>query len=375
VKVVVASPYYPPHIGGAERYCREICAGLVRRHGWRIVVATSSVGAQEGVSEEDGVIVHRMPVRAMVSATPVNPAWYRWLSSLIRAEAPDAVIGHSPGPFMADVAAVAGRAKPFVLTYHSGPLAKGQPVFDIVAGAYEKLVLPTLIRHASAVIHYSPDFSRMYPRLLLGKEHVVTPGVDLARFSPNGSEPAVPNVLYVGRLERSSRWKGVRHLLDAVPSVLRSVPDLQVDLVGDGDDALPLAEYASSKGLEGVVNFRGALAGAGLVERYRSASVVVLPSTTASESFGMTLLEAAACGRPVVASRIGGVPTVVSDGVTGLLVSPGDPSALADGIVKVLGDGNLARSLGQAGAKRASREFSWDSRVDATREILQRVTR
>ena len=375
MKLVVATPYYPPHVGGAERYCREICVGLHRRHDWSVVVATSAIGAPAGVSDDEGVVVHRLPARTVLSNTPVDLSWRRRLARLVEDESPDVVVAHSPVPFMADVAALASGGRPFVLTYHAGPLAKGRLLFDAAAAAYETLALRLLLKRAVAVVHYSPDFGRVHARLLEGKAHVVAPGVDLGQFSPNGSAPHERSVLYVGRMERSSLWKGVRHLIDAVPLVLRSVPDLTVDLVGAGDDVPSLRHYASSKGLERIVKFHGALDGPELVERYRRASLVVLPSTLAAESFGMVLLEAAACGRPAVASRVGGIPSAVLDGETGLLVPPGDVGALAEAVTTILNDDDFARSLGRRAAERARAEFSWDARVDATREILEGVRR
>jgi len=153
------------------------------------------------------------------------------------------------------------------------------------------------------------------------------------------------------------------------------VPELTVDLVGAGDDIGSLRRYASSKGLEGVVKFHGALEGRQLVERYRHASLVVLPSTHAAESFGMVLLEAAACGRPAVASRVGGIPSAVLDGETGLLVAPGDAAALAEAVTTILNDDDYGRELGRRALERARAEFSWETKVDTTREILEGVVR
>jgi glycosyltransferase involved in cell wall biosynthesis len=89
----------------------------------------------------------------------------------------------------------------------------------------------------------------------------------------------------------------------------------------------------------------------------------------------MVLLEAAACGRPAVASRVGGIPSAVLDGETGLLVPPGDAEALAEAVTVILNDDDLARSLGTRAAERARAEFSWDAKVDATGEILEGVLR
>jgi glycosyltransferase involved in cell wall biosynthesis len=375
LKILVATPYYPPHVGGAERYCREICVGLHRRHDWNVVVATSAIGAPAGISEDEGVVVHRMPAGERSAATWVSLSWYRRLARLIEAESPDVVVAHSPPPFVADLAALSARSRPFVLTYHAGSMAKGRRAYDFALGVYERFVLAAVLRRARAVIHCSPDSARFGAGLARYDAQVITPGVDIERFSPNGSSSGSASVLYVGRLEQSSRWKGVRHLLDAIPAVARSISPLRVDIVGDGDDRPLLEDHSRAQGLDGLVHFHGALQGDALVERYRAAGVVVLPSTTSAESFPLVVLEAAACGRPVVASSVGSVPDAVRDGETGFLVAPGDPRALAESIVTVLGDQDLAAALGQAGAERIRNGFSWDARVDATREVLESVVR
>ncbi len=375
MKIVVATPYYPPHVGGAERYCREICVGLRRRHDWSVVVATSAIGAPAGVSEDEGVVVHRLPAGERSAATWVTLAWYGRLARLIEAESPDVVVAHSPPPFIADLAALAARPRPFVLTYHAGSMAKGRRAYDFALGVYERFVLAAVLRRAAAVIHCSPDSARFGAGLARYDAHVITPGVDVERFSPNGNAVDGASVLYVGRLEQSSRWKGVRHLLDAVPAVARSISPLRVDIVGDGDDRPLLEAQSRAQGIDGLVHFHGSLQGDALIDRYRKAGVVVLPSTTSAESFPLVVLEAAACGRPVVASRVGSVPDAVRDGETGFLVAPADPEALAERIVTVLEDHDLAASLGRAGAERIRNGFSWDARVDETREVLEGVVR
>jgi glycosyltransferase involved in cell wall biosynthesis len=93
---------------------------------------------------------------------------------------------------------------------------------------------------------------------------------------------------------------------------------------------------------------------------YRSSAMLVLPSVC-EEPFGMPLVEAMASGLPVVATRVGGIPEVVEDGVTGLLVPPEDPVALAEAIARLLDDREYAAALGAAGRRRAEERFSWES--------------
>jgi glycosyltransferase involved in cell wall biosynthesis len=121
------------------------------------------------------------------------------------------------------------------------------------------------------------------------------------------------------------------------------------------------------------VRFRGQLRGDDLVRAYQHAAVAVLPSRTEAESFGMVLIEAMACGTPVIGSRVGGVPFVVRDGVDGLLVPPADATALAQACTRLLTDERLARSMGDAGREAAVERFSWTRGMAATADIFRAV--
>lgn len=188
-------------------------------------------------------------------------------------------------------------------------------------------------------------------------------------FRP-GVGPAAPTVLYVGRLQRTSRCKGVPVLLDAFAKVAAEVPDARLVVVGDGDDVPALQAQASALALDGRVEWRGAVHGEALVAAYQQSSVVALPSLTDAESFGMTLIEAMACGRPVVGSRVGGIPSVVRDGVDGVLVPPGDAGALAAALVDVL-DPARGEALGAAGRAAAVERWDWRHSADATLALLR----
>ena len=180
-------------------------------------------------------------------------------------------------------------------------------------------------------------------------------------------------MLYVGRIERSSAWKGIGHLLDAFSSVLDELPAAELVLVGDGDAVDQHRQHAAELGIRDRVRFRGALRGEALVEAYQEASVVVLPSTTDAEAFGMTVIEAMACKKPVVGSRVGGVPFVIDDGRDGLLVLLADPEELARACVRLLRAPDLAAEMGGRGYTKVTRDYSWPARIDQYEEIFDMV--
>lgn len=221
-------------------------------------------------------------------------------------------------------------------------------------------------------------------------------GVDVAQFAGRTVEPdAAPRVLFVGRI---SPEKGLHVLLDAFARVVARFPEARLDIVGAhaecpreilvdlGDEpmvrdlarfydgrgyAAHLNEQIRRHGLASRVEFSGFLPHAEAVRHFHRAWVLVNPSL--SESFGMSLAEGMAAGIPVVATRVGGMVEVVDDGVTGSIVAPDDPTALAEALIGLLSDGELRRRMGEAGRRRASACFSWQRAADDVAALAARA--
>ncbi|HLI57126.1 MAG TPA: glycosyltransferase [Actinomycetota bacterium] len=159
--------------------------------------------------------------------------------------------------------------------------------------------------------------------------------------------PAAGDVLFVGALER---YKGVDVLLDAWAPVHRAHPDCRLTIAGAGCERLALKAQAAALGLGDAVSFPGTLAPEMVVAALDAACLLVLPSR--SEGLGRVILEAHARARPVVASRVGGIPELVEDGVTGLLVAPGNPDDLARALLGLLADPDRRAAMGAEGRRR-----------------------
>lgn len=369
VRVALVTPYYPPSVGGLERYTQQIARALCDDPGFEVVVITTGEARRTRTVREDGITVVRLAPWARISNSPVSGWWPVQVRRLLRAHRIDVVHAHAPTPYLADVAAYVAGPRPVALTYHAGSLVKGESrVVDTLLRTYERFVLPRVFARADALVAVSP----IAAPYATGRAHLIPPGVDTAEFRPG--PPAAgssADVVYVGRLQRTSRWKGVPVLLEAFARVAREEPAARLVLVGDGDDVPALRERAAALGIADRVVWRGALAGEALVAAYQRARVVVLPSLTAAESFGMTLVEAMACGRPVVGSRVGGIPYVVRDGVDGLLVPPGDAGALSAALTDLLRDEQRADALGAAGRMAAEERWDWSHSTAATLALLR----
>jgi glycosyltransferase involved in cell wall biosynthesis len=357
--VAIVAPHYPPRIGGVERYAARIASALAQEPDLKpVVLTTGDSKFRTRVAMQDGVQVVRLGCWLRLSNTPLNPLWpiqvRRWLRKL----RVDVVNAHAPVPGLGDIAiAVAGK-RPTVLTYHSGSMHKGEAdtgLADWLIGRYERSVLPRVFDRADALVAVSPvALAAQRPGALQ-----ITPGVDVDRFTPGPPASQRPrDLVYVGRIDRSSAWKGIDVLIRALAR-LGDLPEVRLKLVGDGDALPDHLELADRLGVADRVDSVGALDGADLVEAVRSAAVLVLPSLTDAEAFGMVLLEAMACATPVVASSVGGPAFVLAGEEAGLLVPPGDPAALEKACRRLLADTGLADRMGAAGRRRAEEYFAW----------------
>lgn len=361
MRVAVVAPYFPPHLGGLERYAEQQARALVAA-GHEVVVVTTHPGRGRLESERSGLRVVSLGVWRTLSNTPVHPAWLWRLPRLLRELRVDVVAAHAPVPGLADLAVLRAVA-PVVLTYHSGSLVKGGSRVDPLLRAYERWVLPRVFRRAAALVAVSPVASSH----AFGAS-VISPGVDVSAFVPS-SPPEVPTLAYVGRLDTTSAWKGVPVLLEAFS--LLDLPSARLLVVGDGDARSSLSALADELGVGDRVTWTGVLSGPALAAAYSSASVVCLPSLTESESFGMALVEAMASGRPVVGSDVGGIPFVIRDGVDGLLVPPGDAGALAAACRSLLTDPVRAAAMGAAGRQAAEERWSWAHQTARMVEVIE----
>ncbi len=264
---------------------------------------------------------------------------------------------------------------PHVMTAHSLEPLRPWKAEQLGGGyALSSWAERTAIESADAVIAVSgamrEDILACYPALDPARVHVVHNGIDTALYRPDhgtealvraGIDPDRPYVLFVGRI---TRQKGVPHLLRAVRDI---DPRAQVVLCAGAPDTPEIDRefrelYEELSGVrDGVHWIPKMLPRPEVIQLLTHAAVFVCPSVY--EPLGIVNLEAMACGTPVVASRVGGIPEVVDHGRTGLLVDvDGDFEAgLARAIDSVLADPDAARALGEAGRVRAVGEFGWDA--------------
>jgi glycosyltransferase involved in cell wall biosynthesis len=248
------------------------------------------------------------------------------------------------------LAARAARGAPYVCSYFGSELAVSRRFAPLVRWITDR---------SSGVIAISSHTARRLQRFVPGAAPTIIPlgpALTVPQEPLAYPEKLAKTLVFVGRLVER---KGVSVLLDALALV---APDVHLTVVGDGPERPRLERQAAALGVGARVTFTGFVSGAEKAWRLREAHALVLPATTDArgdtEGLGVVLLEAMACGRPVIASRIGGITDIVEDGVHGWLVEPGDPSALAGAVTALFADPQRAGARGVLGHARVCTSFT-----------------
>ena len=376
---------YPPEVyGGAGVHVTELVAQL--RHLCEVDVHCMGV-------ERTGAFAHQ-PDPALADANPALATLSADLRMANAAAGATVVHSHTWYTGMAGHLAALLHDIPHVLTAHSLEPRRPWKAEQLGGGYQVSLwVERTAIGAADAVIAVSSgmrdDVLDVYPALDPTRVHVVRNGIDTGVWHPVdpdpgqsvlaelGVDPSRPIVAFVGRI---TRQKGVPHLIAAAH---RFDPDVQLVLCAGAPDTPEIAEEVGaavadlSQRRDGVFWVREFLPIHDIREILSAATAFVCPSVY--EPLGIVNLEAMACGTAVVASDVGGIPEVVTDGVTGTLVhyDAADPAGfearLADAVNATVADPVRAAAYGQAGRQRCIEEFSWARIAEQTLEIYRKV--
>ncbi len=363
MRIALVSCVYPPYKSGignvAARHARQLSD-----MGHQVTVFCPAHDDEPGRDTVDGVVVER--IRALVrhgnSAFVPQLAW--------RMTGFDAVYIMWPFFGGAEAAAIGARLHriPYIIFFHMDVLWDGWR--GKVLDGYERAVEPWLMRNAHAVMASSLELARA-SSVGAVKGITVQPSpfsLDLSRFHPPGPDeprPDLPSVLFVGAMDNGHAFKGVPQLIEAFATVRPDVP-CTLELVGDGDLRPRLEAAAHASGVAEHITFLGRVDDE-LARAYRMASVVVLPSTTREEAFGVVLAEGMASGCPCIASNFPGVDAVVRSG-DGILVPPGDVTALAEAIRSVVGDPERQAAMSRAALAGVTRYYP-----EAERERLAKA--
>jgi len=231
-----------------------------------------------------------------------------------------------------------------------------------------------VLKKARRVLSTS-KFMSGYIERLTGITPVVTPfGIDTRVFYPQQQERN-GNTLVIGTIKKMKPEYSLHTLIQAFHQVRQMLPDqpMRLLLVGDGTERGRLEQLVQESGLSPFVDFAGYQPYAEVVDYHNSLDVYV--NVSLAESFGVSVLEASACGRPVVASDVGGLREVVQEGYSGYLVEPGNSEATAQAICKLARDPALREQMGAHGREWVKRHYSLNSSVEKMLSVYRQVTK
>jgi glycogen(starch) synthase len=362
-------------IGGMQNHTAELTRALDRRGVVQTVLTTRPPTAPyfQRLGDHARVIRVGFPVRRFRQLYGPQAAIIAPILAA-RADVVHVHLGEDLAVIPVGTAAARLHRLPLVLTVHTS-LRHTLAVNDLRSAVLKTLggSIERWGEHsAEAVLVITPRLHR----LLLSdgvdenSVHVIPPGVNPSLFEGPFEDPfsgvGKPRVLFIGRL---APQKGVGTLVEAAG--LLEDPGAQILLVGDGPERKALERKSERLSVADRLHFVGFFAHERLPAVLAHADLLVLPSLY--EELGTVLLEAMQAALPIVASKTGGIPDVIEDGVNGLLVPPGDPEALARAIDRVLADRKLARRLSE-GVQERVKDYDWEVLAERVLRIYQDVT-
>jgi rhamnosyl/mannosyltransferase len=357
-------------------YARELGIALRNLEGWEIIVVTANdKGRRDVVAYVDGMKVWRLGTWCKLSNTPLNPLWPFKIRGIIRRERPDLILAHTPVPSMADAAALVAGQTPFVLAYHAATLIKvGSPLFNGLARAYQVYERITLFR-ADRILAVSDYVRQQLPDRVRRKASVL-PNAVWEKDICSRDQPADANFLFVNSLDRTHAWKGLDLIMRAMVRYRHEYGDsATLTVLGDGSNRSHYEAGAKTLGLAGTVSFCGWQTGEAKEEAFRRATALVMYPTTANDAFPTVMLEAWARGVPVVAARIGALPSLIDDQQDGFLVDPYDPNALADVLHRVAKKCPVERDrIARTAARRTRELYTWERQAREFARLASELT-
>lgn len=375
LRVAMVQDDWWPRTGGGPVHVRELSTALATEFDCEVDVYTRRLTGSDGerFTEPERLAGGAVTVRRL---GPCTDYWDRFgrLSSLVTPIPPvlrgeyDVVHGHTFLPaFPTKVASTVGGV-PSVFTVHGTALTSGVG-HDTTGLAKVKRLIERQFLLGFDYDHVISVNEEHVPLLERSQSNVscIPNGVDLDRFDVD--EPQVAGrIVFLGRLAPKKR---VSDLIRAFERIASEYPDAELVVVGEGPLGEELRDLAAELGVADRVTFTGRVEESEIPRYYASAELFVLPSVW--EGHPLTLLEAWAAGRPVIASDVEGIAEFVDHRETGYLVEPRDPEGLADALRYAFDHPEETRTWGEAARRRAEREFSWETAARRTRRIYDRV--
>lgn len=371
LKILQTPVRFYPFVGGVENYVYYLSKEMVKiGHQITVICANESNSREEEII--NGIKVKRLPYIGKIANTNIT---LKLPFTMLNIEF-DVVHTHLPTPWSADWSAFISRIKkkPLVVTYHNDITGSG--IANYVAKFYNLTSLKFLLKQANRIIVTQSKYidSSPYLNRYRNEIKVVPIGVDVNKFKPIKVDKNENTIFFLSVLDKFHKYKGLDYLLNALKIVRRDICDVKLIIGGKGELINRYRRIVELLDLKNNVEFHGFIPNEKIVEYYNKCSIFVLPSiSSAQEGFGIVLLEALACGTPIVSTDIVGVAEDVKENNAGIIVPPRNPDALADAIIYLLENKDLARKMGENGRRLVEEKYTWKRIAEMTEKIYEEV--
>lgn len=377
MKIAQITATFPPYTGGTGNVCYNYSLELAKM-GHEVTVYTSNF------SNEEYDYPSLFKVKAFKPLFKIGNAPF--IPELLKIKDYDIIHLHYPFFFGAEMIYILHklRKKKYFITYHNDVIIDGFLGFFIMI--YNSILLRLIVKNASKICVTSVDYamnSKLEKLIENNNDVVEIPnGVNLKKFNLTTSSTSLKDkyelntdvILFVGSLDKAHYFKGIEYLLKSIKIVLdRGKISPTLVIVGVGELKEYYVNLSKRYKIESNVRFVGKLNDDKLVEYYKLSDLVVLPSITKGEAFGLVLVEAMALSTPVIASNLPGVRTVVDEGVNGLLVEPKNVDDLSTKIEYMLQNKGMLVKMGFNGRKKVEEKYSWDNIVKKLENLYKEV--
>ena len=363
--ILIISWNFPPRRGGIEYVVSHLCAGLRKKHSVRVITGQAPFPQP---AEED---VFRAPYSGLISFS----LYTLWRGARLLSRSPNTKVIFGGSVMVTPLVLILARM------FGRKAVVQAHGLDVIYANRFYQAICVRWLRFCDRIVANSRYTAFLVAQKRVQQEIIslIPPGVQAESFTGPANVDAIKKefglqgkqtILFVGRL---AKRKGVREFIEnSFTKIVKKIPNVCFVVVGDNpseslthhDDMFGQIEPALlATGLLNHVQLRGALDDDEVIQLYQACDVVVLPalvSTDDTEGFGIVLLEAAAAGKPAVATRVGGIPDAVEDGKSGILVDPGDYERLSQTLIDLLSNETARSTMGAYAQERIREVFSWN---------------
>lgn len=376
--LLISSTYFPPQVGGISHFMAAVASTFPAN---RICCLTGVTIKENGAGgDADEFRVYRRP-SAFARAKHLQAiGWGAVMAEIAIRERPQIVLLATAGEGYLGLWLHRWVRLPFIVFAHGN---------EVLAAIQDEYPRPRLaLQQAHRVLansHYTADLVAQ-AGVNADRIDIIHPGCDIKRFRPMPAQEGFRErllgyrardrvILTVGGLVAR---KGHDMVIRALPRLREKIPRITYLIVGDGPYRSQLEHLAAAMGVQEHVIFVGQVPDEDLPQIYGLCDVFVMPSRDDPracdvEGFGLVFLEANACAKPVIGGRSGGIPDAIVDNVTGLLVSPHDPEDIANALIRLLSNQDVAVRMGQEGRARVAAEFDWQIVGRRIQKILNQV--